>query len=94
MLQGLDGVSRPMACLLYGAWLRVLESCRLGAQDIDFATNQVVVRGKGDKDRVTMHPQGRPRATPEGRPRSASPGPNRRGRLGRATHRPEECYVK
>jgi len=43
--------------LLYGAGLRVLECCRLRVQDIDFATNQVVVRGgKGDKDRVTMLP--------------------------------------
>jgi len=36
---------------------RVLECCRLRVQDIDFATNQIVVRGgKGDKDRVTMLP--------------------------------------
>jgi integrase len=46
-----------MASLLYGAGLRVLECCRLRVQDIDFATNQIVVRGgKGDKDRVTMLP--------------------------------------
>jgi integron integrase len=46
-----------MACLLYGAGLRVLECCRLRVQDIDFASNQIVVRGgKGDKDRVTMLP--------------------------------------
>jgi integron integrase len=57
LLQRLDGVSRLMACLLYGAGLRVLECCRLRVQDIDFATNQIVVRGgKGDKDRVTMLP--------------------------------------
>ncbi len=57
VLQRLDGVPRFMACLLYGAGLRVLECCRLRVQDIDFATNQVVVRGgKGDKDRVTMLP--------------------------------------
>ncbi len=43
--------------LLYGAGLRVLECCRLRVQDIDFAANQLVVRGgKGDKDRVTMLP--------------------------------------
>jgi integron integrase len=35
----------------------VLECCRLRAQDVDFATNQLVVRsGKGDRDRVTMLP--------------------------------------
>jgi site-specific recombinase XerD len=46
-----------MACLLYGAGLRVRECCRLRVQDVDFAGNQLVVRGgKGDKDRVTMLP--------------------------------------
>jgi len=57
VLQGLEGVSRLMACLLYGAGLRVLECCRLRVQDVDFAANQLIVRGgKGDKDRVTMLP--------------------------------------
>jgi integron integrase len=57
LLQRLDGMPRLMACLLYGAGLRVLECCRLRIQDVDFATNQIVVRaGKGDKDRATMLP--------------------------------------
>src|SRR3989338_1671760 len=57
VLQRLDGVPRLIACLLYGAGLRLLECCRLPVQDVDFATNQIVVRGgKGDKDRVTMLP--------------------------------------
>jgi integron integrase len=57
VLRRLDGVPRLMAFLLYGAGLRLLECCRLRVQDIDFATNQIVVRGgKGDKDRVTMLP--------------------------------------
>src|SRR5262245_2227285 len=57
VLQRLDGVPHLMACLLYGAGLRVLECCRLRVQDLDFASNQIVVRGgKGDKDRVTMLP--------------------------------------
>jgi len=57
VLQRLDGVPRLMACLLYGAGLRVLECCRLRVQDVDFATNPIAVRGsKGDKDRVTMLP--------------------------------------
>jgi integron integrase len=57
VLHRLDGVPRLMACLLYGAGLRVLECCRLRVQDLDFASNQIVVRGgKGDKDRVTMLP--------------------------------------
>ena len=56
-IERLHGVPHLMACLLYGAGLRVLECCRLRVQDVDFATNQIVVRGgKGDKDRVTMLP--------------------------------------
>jgi integron integrase len=57
VLEQLEGTPRLMAYLLYGAGLRVLECCRLRAQDVDFARNQIVVRGgKGDKDRVTMLP--------------------------------------
>jgi integron integrase len=57
VLERLEGAPRLMACLLYGAGLRVLECCRLRIQDVDFGTNQLVVRGgKGDKDRVTMLP--------------------------------------
>jgi integron integrase len=57
VVNGLAGVPRLMASLLYGAGLRVLECCRLRVQDVDFATNQIVVRGgKGDRDRVTMLP--------------------------------------
>jgi site-specific recombinase XerD len=54
VLERLEGAPRLMACLLYGAGLRVLECCRLRVQDVDFGTNQLIVRGgKGDKDRVT-----------------------------------------
>ena len=57
VLQPLKGVPRLMAYLLYGAGLRLLECCRLRVQDMDFAANQIVVRGgKGDKDRATMLP--------------------------------------
>ena len=57
LIANLDGVTRLMVCLLYGAGLRLLECCRLRVQDIDFAGNRIVVRaGKGDKDRVTMLP--------------------------------------
>ena len=57
LIQRLDGPPRLMAYLLYGAGLRVMECCRLRVQDIDFGTNQIVVRGgKGDKDRTTMLP--------------------------------------
>jgi len=57
VLQRLDGVPRLMAILLYGAGLRLLECCRLRVKDVDFGTNQIVIRdGKGRKDRVTMLP--------------------------------------
>src|SRR5947208_1470676 len=46
-----------MGLLLYGAGLRLLECARLRIKDVDFASNQIVVRdGKGHKDRVTMLP--------------------------------------
>src|SRR2546425_5385630 len=57
VLQRLDGVPRLMAILLYGAGLRLLECCHLRVKDVDFATNQILIRdGKGHKDRVTMLP--------------------------------------
>jgi integron integrase len=57
VLQGLDGVPRLMAILLYGAGLRLLECCRLRVKDVDFAMNQITIRdGKGHKDRPTMLP--------------------------------------
>jgi integrase len=57
VLQRLEGAPRLMAYLLYGAELRLLECCRLRVQDVDFGSNQLIVRaGKGDKDRVTMLP--------------------------------------
>jgi integron integrase len=46
-----------MAMLLYGAGLRLMECLQLRVKDIDFTTNQIIVRaGKGDKDRHTMLP--------------------------------------
>ncbi len=57
VLQHLHGVPRLMALLLYGAGLRLMECCRLRVKDVDFSTNQIVIRnGKGAKDRVTMLP--------------------------------------
>jgi integron integrase len=57
LLGAIQGVNWIMASLLYGAGLRLLECLRLRVKDIDFGTNQIMVReGKGNKDRVTMLP--------------------------------------
>jgi integron integrase len=57
VLDRLDGPPRLAALLLYGAGLRRLECARLRVKDVDFARNQIVVRGgKGGRDRVTMLP--------------------------------------
>ena len=46
-----------MACLHYGAGLRVSELVRLRIKDIDFERGKVIVRSsKGNKDRVTLLP--------------------------------------
>jgi len=48
VIQELQGPPRLMAILLYGVGLRLLECARIRVKDVDFATNQVVVRaGKG-----------------------------------------------
>jgi integrase len=44
VLGRLDGVTRLMAIILDGTGLRLLECCRLRIQDVDFTTNQIVVR--------------------------------------------------
>jgi site-specific recombinase XerD len=47
-----------MASLMYGAGLRLMECCCLRVKDIDFAQNEILIRGgKGDKDRPTMLPE-------------------------------------
>jgi len=57
ILATLDGSDWIMAMLLYGAGLRLMECLRLRVKDIDFTSNQIIVRaGKGDKDRHTMLP--------------------------------------
>ena len=57
VIRQLRGVHRLMAILLYGAGLRLLEAARMRVKDVDFARNQIMVRGgKGDKDRATPLP--------------------------------------
>lgn len=58
VLDRMQGTPRLMATLLYGAGLRLLECARLRVKDIDFGTNQIMVRlGKGGKDRVALLPR-------------------------------------
>jgi len=55
----LHGTHQLMGKLIYGCGLRVMECIRLRVKDIDFAMNQIVVRdGKGQKDRITVLPDG------------------------------------
>jgi integron integrase len=59
VIELIPGVERIMAQLLYGSGLRLMECVRLRVKDVDIARNQIIVRsGKGDKDRVTVLPQG------------------------------------
>ena len=52
------GVPGLVVAVLYGTGMRLLEVMRLRVKDVDFAANQIVVRGgKGDRDRVTMLPE-------------------------------------
>jgi site-specific recombinase XerD len=58
VLAQLTGLHWLMACLLYGAGLRLMECVRLRVKDVDFAYGQITVRdGKGEQDRVTVLPQ-------------------------------------
>ena len=57
VLDNLSGPMHLMASLMYGAGLRVLETCRLRVRDIDFDRQVLTIRaGKGDKDRTTLLP--------------------------------------
>ncbi len=54
----LEGTSRMMAELMYGAGLRLSELLRLRVKDVDLERLQLSVRaGKGNKDRLTMVPK-------------------------------------
>lgn len=59
LLACLEGGDLLVASLLYGAGLRLLECLRLRIKDIDLGYGQVTVRsGKGNRDRVTLLPEG------------------------------------
>jgi integron integrase len=58
LFTAMKGKFSLMARLLYGAGLRLTECTNLRVKDVDFASNQILVRdGKGFKDRVTMLPE-------------------------------------
>lgn len=57
LLDELSGTHCLVASLLYGSGLRLLETLRLRAKDVDFERREIVVRqGKGRKDRVVPLP--------------------------------------
>lgn len=57
VLCGMVDPWKLMAELMYGAGLRLLETCRLRVKDLDFDRRQILVReGKGDKDRAVPLP--------------------------------------
>lgn len=57
-LNGMRGMPRLVAALLYGTGMRVTEGITLRVQDIDFRSGVISVRaGKGGKDRQTVLPK-------------------------------------
>jgi site-specific recombinase XerD len=55
---GLRGGARVMVGLMYGSGLRVMETCTLRVQDIDFSAGAVLIHeGKGRKNRRTVLPR-------------------------------------
>lgn len=57
VISHLEGTSQLVARLMYGSGLRINEALRLRVKDIDFGTQQIIVRsGKGNKDRTSRLP--------------------------------------
>ncbi|GIK21429.1 MAG: integron integrase [Ignavibacteriaceae bacterium] len=58
IIQGMEGLPKLIAGLLYGSGLRLSEALRLRVKDIDFELQNIVVHdGKGEQDRITILPQ-------------------------------------
>jgi len=54
----LRGEQRLIAVLMYGTGMRLMECLRLRVKDVDFGSDEILIRqGKGDKDRRTMLPE-------------------------------------
>jgi integron integrase len=59
VIGAMRGRMRVIALLLYGSGLRLSEALRLRVKDVDLERNEILVRqGKGDKDRITVLPDG------------------------------------
>jgi integron integrase len=58
LIDGLEGVYRLMAQIIYGGGLRLSECVRLRIKDVEFEKSTLMIRGaKGDKDRQTLLPK-------------------------------------
>jgi integron integrase len=52
-----EGTHAPMARMLYGTGMRLMECLRLRIKDMDFDYREIIIRdGKGGKNRITMLP--------------------------------------
>ena len=57
VLNNLEGIPWLVSSMLYGSGLRLLECLRIRVLDIDFKSNQIIIRdGKGSKDRISILP--------------------------------------
>lgn len=58
LLAQMEGEAAPIARLLYGTGMRLMEGMRLRIKDVDFDRQVIIVRdAKGGKDRVVMLPR-------------------------------------
>ena len=58
LLAHMEGRPQLLASLLYGTGMRLMECLRLRVKDVDFARNEITIRGgKGAKDRHTVLPK-------------------------------------
>lgn len=56
LIAEMEGPPQLATILLYGSGMRVMECLQLRVKDLDFGNRQILVRGKGSKDRITMLP--------------------------------------